>query len=224
MNYGYLQKKTALLISGSPQFDIKALKIIPEIILKHSFIIAIDKGLEFAWENHISPDLIIGDFDSVDPVLLNSFSKTKKKSFPSKKNRSDTEIALDFSIEKKFELILGINMIGGRLDHDLFNRLLLFKAPEIFWLISANGSLRALSPLKKYKIPVKKGKIFSLIPFSECYNVNLSGCEYPLQNQTLQQSSLTLSNVSNGNIQIFFDSGNLLLFVEDLSVIWKELE
>ncbi|MCF2139744.1 MAG: thiamine diphosphokinase [Candidatus Lokiarchaeota archaeon] len=224
MNNRDLQKKTALLISGSPQFDIKSFEVIPEIILKHAFIIAIDKGLEFAWKNHISPDLIIGDFDSVDPDLLNSFSKTKKISFPSKKNRSDTEIALNYSLEKKFELVLGINMIGGRLDHDLFNKLLLFKAPDKFWLISASGCLKALSPLKKYKIPVKKGKIFSLIPYSECCNVNLSGCEYPLQNQNLQQSSLTLSNVSDGNVQIFFDSGNLQLFIEDLSVIWKEFE
>lgn len=214
MNDSTPQKKFILIAAGSPEFDNDILKMIPPTILQQCFVIAVDKGLDFLEKYGLLPDVILGDFDSVSQNLLKKYDNIQKHSYPTHKDKSDGEIAVEFALNRNPEKIFIINAIGGRLDHDLFSRLLLLHSPGKIWLISSHGCMTALSPHIEHHFPLKKGSIFSLIPLTICTGVTISGCEYPLKNQDLSHSTLTLSNLSSGSITLEFSTGNLLFFIE----------
>lgn len=211
--------KIAILISGSPVFDSGVLPLLPENFFEGKYVVAIDKGLEFAWKYQLPVDILIGDRDSVDLSLLKFYPNILQQTFPSRKNHSDTELALNFVKEQGFLKIYGLNMIGGRLDHDLFHRILLTQHPDLFWMLSSQGSLCALSPNTPHEFLLSKGSIFSIIPLINCENLTLSGCEYPLSNYDLGPGTLTLSNISHGKVSLHFTSGNLLFFIDQVKIL-----
>jgi len=215
-----LEPNNAIILSGSPTFDHVCISLLPKSIWDSAFVIGVDKGLEFGAENNIPVDLILGDFDSVPPEILQKYPNTPIESYPMDKNRSDTEIALDYALDRGFLRIICLNMVGGRLDHDLFNRLLLFKSPGRIWLVSSQGTLVALLPQTQYTFDIPEKTTFSLIPMVQCSGVNLSGCEYPLHKINLEVSTLSLSNVSTGKITIQFQTGHLLFFVNSVDGLW----
>ena len=60
---------------------------------KVDYTIAVDGGLEAFYELGKVPNLIVGDFDSVDKTILQSFAgKTKIINLPTEKDDSDLEI------------------------------------------------------------------------------------------------------------------------------------
>ena len=61
------------------------------------FIIGVDKGLQFLYENEIKPDYIVGDFDSVPREIVEYYRTEENvpiREFNPVKDASDTEIAL----------------------------------------------------------------------------------------------------------------------------------
>ena len=61
------------------------------------FIIGVDKGLQFLYENGIKPDYIVGDFDSVPREIVEYYRTEENvpiREFNPVKDASDTEIAL----------------------------------------------------------------------------------------------------------------------------------
>ncbi len=211
-----LEPNYAIILSGSPTFDHLCISLLPQSIWDNAFVIAVDKGLEFAAENNSRVDLILGDFDSVHPDILKKYPNVAMESHPVNKDRSDTEIAIDYALDRGFSRIFCLNMIGGRLDHDLFNRLILLKSPGKIWLISSQGILVALLPKTQYTFEIPNETTFSLIPLVQCSGVELSGCEYPLHHVDLEISTLSLSNVSLGKVTVQFQSGHLIFFVDSI--------
>ena len=63
---------------------------------KFGQVIAADSGLNWAYQLGIRPDLIMGDFDSVDPDVLSYYKKMQipEKVFPTRKDFTDSELAL----------------------------------------------------------------------------------------------------------------------------------
>ncbi|MHA1675211.1 MAG: thiamine diphosphokinase [Promethearchaeota archaeon] len=211
-----LEPNYAIILSGSPTFDHASIKLLPSSFWDNAFVIAVDKGLEFAAEKNLRVDLILGDFDSVSTEILHQYPNVPMKSHPTNKDLSDTEIAIDYALDGDFSRIFCLNMIGGRLDHDLFNRLILLKSPGKIWLISSQGILVALLPKTQYTFDIPDRTTFSLIPMVQCSGVNLKGCDYPLHNADLEISTLSLSNVSQGKMTIQFQSGHLIFFVDSI--------
>ena len=78
-------------------------------------IIAIDAGYEHLQKCSLIPDIVLGDFDSLgyrpkhDHII----------SYPSKKDKSDLELAFDKAEELQVEEIYVYGALGGRLDHTL---------------------------------------------------------------------------------------------------------
>ncbi len=206
------------LISGSPDIDYKFLEFVKDNIIdfKKDTIYAIDKGLEVCDKLKISVSKIIGDFDSVEPNILKKYPDKKFLRYSPDKDISDTEIAVDLALSSNFQEIIILNSSGARQDHFLFNMLLLFKKPEVIKILSSDGVLWALQSAFDSFIKLKPDSIFSLIPMSKCVDVSISGSKYELKNKTLELSStLTLSNLANGEIRVRFKSGYLLFFTKD---------
>ena len=60
------------------------------------YIIGVDKGIEYLYENNIKPNIILGDFDSINPSLLKDIKEivTEVLTFPEEKDFTDSQLAL----------------------------------------------------------------------------------------------------------------------------------
>ena len=98
-------------------------------ISKHpcELAIAVDSGMEFFYGQKIVPDFIVGDFDSVDPLILHSFRNIEggKKpvilQFQPEKDETDTELAIRTAIQKGSNVIHLLGATGSRMDHMIGN-------------------------------------------------------------------------------------------------------
>ena len=101
-----------VLICGGPAPDEEAIKYIPI-----STLIAVDSGLDHARSLQLKPDLLIGDLDSISTSGLQwaSQQEIKVKEFPSDKDKSDFELALDYARGVSNRL-LAIGSDSGRVD------------------------------------------------------------------------------------------------------------
>ena len=84
------------------------------------FIIGVDKGLQFLYENEIKPDYIVGDFDSVPREIVEHYRTEENvpiREFNPAKDASDTEIALRLCLGLRRKEIYILGGTGNRIDH-----------------------------------------------------------------------------------------------------------
>jgi len=181
------------------------------------FVIAVNGGVQNALEIGVSPDMIIGDLDSVSGKILFDFREkgVPVKSFPPQKNKSDLEIAIDNAVGMDPNEIIIMGATGKRIDHTLFNIFLLLKYKDIMIRI-ITGSEEIFLCKKCQEINSPGGTTVSLIPLTPVVEgVTLDGFEYPLYGEDLyMNNSRGLSNIlvdSPGRIQ--FKSGELLVVI-----------
>lgn len=208
--------KRAIIFTGG-NIDIKFLM---QQDFSNDYLICADHGLEIADRLGLTPNLLVGDFDSVDPVIFSHYEKKegiKIIRFQPEKDNTDTDLAMRFAIEYKPEEILLFGAFGTRLDHTLANIGLLTQAIEkgikaVLWdTYNRISMIRDICYLRKKEA---FGKFISLLPFGgDAENVTLKGFKYPLQNGTLVSgSSLGISNElveEEGMIQV--GKGKLLM-------------
>lgn len=87
------------------------------------FVIAADKGLDYALSVGILPDLAVGDFDSAERAVPVGVEVAK---FPPEKDDSDALIAAKMALERGFDELRFLCALGGRLDHTFANLQMLF--------------------------------------------------------------------------------------------------
>ena len=88
---------------------------------KYDLIVAVDGGLSAANLLNVYPDMIIGDFDTVERDLLDSYAKSKIIRLKPEKDDTDTQYAIKWLIESKATDIDIIGAVGTRMDHTLAN-------------------------------------------------------------------------------------------------------
>ena len=81
------------------------------------FIIAVDRGYKSLQALGITPDLVVGDFDSLKFIPEGS----NVLQFPSEKDESDMEIAIRGARHGGCDSLLFYGALGQRLDHTLAN-------------------------------------------------------------------------------------------------------
>lgn len=187
---------------------------------QYTIIIVADKGLLAAYNLGLEVDFILGDFDSVPANLLSEYKNSASKilRFPSKKDKTDTEIALELALEQKPGIIDLIGATGSRMDHTMANIHLLMPALE------QRVNAKILDPnnkiyLKNQSFTIKKdeqyGDYISLLPFSsKIEELTLRGFKYPLDGITLRAgSSLAISNeIMDEVAYVEFKEGILVVF------------
>ena len=186
----------ALLVSGGSIHDINLLNKVAEDM---DFIICADGGTDYCIDASLVPDIIIGDLDSISKKGIDFIEKNKIPivKFPVKKDNTDTELAIDYLIEKGFRDIAILGALGTRMDHTLGNIFLLKKLRDkkVKGKIIDHHNIIYLVD-NELKVKKQKNSYVSIIPITDNgIQVSLDGFEYPLSNSKVEFSStLGISN------------------------------
>lgn len=213
--------KNTLIITGG-DVDVDFLKKYYEEN-EFSLVIAADGGLRAADTLGIVPNYIVGDFDTISPLVLFKYEEmenVKIKRFRPKKDFTDTYIALMTAIEEESFAIHIIGGTGSRLDHTLANIQLLQVALNNgieAIIVSRNNRIRLLGK-KRHDIKIYKGeyKYVSLIPLTDLVTgISTKGLEYNLEERDFyidKDISLGVSNeILDKEAEVHIDNGTLIL-------------
>ncbi len=160
---------------------------------KKDTVIAVDGGLGHCVALGIKPDMIIGDFDSVDKGLAASIEETERR-FPDKilrltpeKDDTDMLAALKWGLARDFHTFLIYAGMGGRLDHTLANiQCLLFlknNGAEGYLLEDKCCIMAASGETKQFSASLF-GRL-SLFSLEKESVVSITNMKYPLSSYTV---------------------------------------
>jgi thiamine pyrophosphokinase len=182
-------------------------------------VIAVDGGIRHLLGMNITPDILIGDLDSVSPESLVwcQSRKVEIKKYPAEKDQTDFELALDHAMNCVLGELIVYGALGGRIDHTLANIGLLGNPRYLEMDVRIITEREMVFFIRqKTTITGKVGQTISLIPWGEpVTGVTTTGLEYPLKNETLfPDRSRGISNViSSESACIQFKEGKLLCVI-----------
>lgn len=150
------------------------------------YIIAVDDGLRMVNKLGLKPDCILGDFDTVSPLLLFNYEGRDDIEiirFKPEKDYTDTSIAISKALEEGSITIQILGGTGTRLDHTIANVMLLQQAMDAgveAVIVSEKNRIRLLGHKRKRIVLMKdKYKYVSLLPLTwEVRNVTIKGMKY----------------------------------------------
>lgn len=184
------------------------------------YLIGVDRGLVFLFENQIEPTHIVGDFDSVDADVI-SYYKTQTsipvREFNPVKDASDTEIALRLALELEAKTIWLLGATGTRLDHVMANIQILKIAQDKgakAYIVDPCNRISLVESGVRLSKKAAYGKYFSVFPLGgKVQKLTIQGAKYPLLNHTLNAfDSLCVSNqLKDEDVVITFSEGTLVL-------------
>ncbi len=200
--------------------DLSNLSQAKNYINKTDYIICADGGTRHALELNLKPNVIIGDFDSLSPELQKNLSggDIEWVRYNTEKDQTDSELAIEFAIEKGFKTIILFGVFGTRLDHLLTNILSLerFNKQGIdITIIEGTKEIKMIN--KNLKLLGKIGDLVSLIPIKkDAKKITTKGLKYKLVNEDLLFGySRGISNVfTNTTVEISLTEGSLLVIHE----------
>ncbi|WP_432400683.1 thiamine diphosphokinase [Wukongibacter sp. M2B1] len=172
------------------------------IISSEDFIICADGGAKHLIKMGIVPNVVIGDLDSIDKNHKKSFleKKVEFQKFPTNKDATDTELALDFALTQNPSEVILIGTLGSRMDHSIANVALLKKILDNGIkgrVVNENNEIYIMDTLNnELSLIEDKHEYMSLIPLSyRVTGVTLEGFKYPLLNAEISfGSSIGVSN------------------------------
>lgn len=210
--------KTAIIVSGGTIDKDFALNQVEQ--LNAEIVIGVDRGLEFLYRNQILPTYIVGDFDSVEPEVVEYYrSETNVpiRQFDPVKDASDTEIAIRLAIELGVNTIWLLGATGTRLDHVQANIQTLKIAHDAgvkAYILDGYNRISLIEKEFTLRKEEQYGEYFSVFPLGgEVPQYTMKGAKYPLDNHTLMPyDSLCVSNqVKEKEVQITFPKGLVVL-------------
>ncbi len=176
----------------------------------NAYVIACDGGLNHCRKMMIVPDVVVGDFDSVNAGDKQFFEElgVERIVYPRKKDFTDMEIGINLALEKGSDEIYILGGLGKRFDHSLANLHILVN-PVVRGVRACLVDEHNLITLVKDSLDIKgeKGQNVSLIPLTtEVKGVTTQNLEYALDNKTMRVgSSIGVSNVmteDNANVSV----------------------
>jgi thiamine pyrophosphokinase len=183
-------------------------------------LIAADSGAEWLTSLGATPDLVIGDMDSLDPALLEQLASqgVAVERHPAEKEESDAELALARAVADGADQVVILGGLGeNRLDHELANLLLLV---DPRWdgielrVVRGPTTVRALRGGQHRELVGAPGDLVTLLPVGgDAAGVTTTGLRFPLRSETLHLGrSRGLSNeVEEVPASVSLDGGTLLV-------------
>lgn len=187
------------------------------LLRRDDFILCADGGTRHALALGLTPNLIIGDMDSIDRA---EWKKLEDRNipielFPRDKDETDLELALDKAIELNPTEIVIVAALGGRMDHTLANIALLANTQYATRSICLDDGVEQLSFCRaQSEVRGRSGDIVSLIPWGgPVHGIRTENLKWRLDNETLHPDKTRgISNEMTADVaNIKIESGLLLV-------------
>jgi len=165
------------LVLNSPCIDLDLLKD----LAARSVLIGVDGGLNSIIGLGLKPEWAVGDFDSVNPEIMQRLTReTKILRFPVEKDYTDIELALNLAGKYKPKLLNVLGLWGGeRWDHQLTNSVILSDFAHHHCKVIAWSERARLTFTKGMdSLSVSRGKNFSVLSLSGPAEVCIYGAKY----------------------------------------------
>lgn len=183
-------------------------KVFVENITEHpksdDIKIAADAGYKTAKLLGATPDILVGDFDSLGDVPEDEGMKVHQ--VPAEKDLTDTQIAVEMAIGAGADEIIIIGGLSGRLDHTLSTLAILEDLRErmIHGYVTDGQSRARYTKSSSTLIARSQYKYISIIAADETVKgVSVDGCKYPLKNAKLNRRvQYAVSNEITGNVTL----------------------
>lgn len=179
--------------------------------LEWDHVICADAGLLIAQRLGITPDTVIGDFDSMDlpkehnPIVL-----------PTEKDLTDSEAAFNWAINHGFDYITMIGGIGGRFDHTMGNIGIMAKCAKnkiSVKLVDGQNRVYMIRP-GVYTIRKEDYPYLGIVSYDKVTKgIYLSDVKYPMEDGMLtNDTTFGVSNEILGETcKLTFTQGMLLI-------------
>ena len=198
-------------------------KAVQAAITTADLVIAADSGAATALQHGCTPPIIVGDFDSLDPLTAQILQEQGSRivPVPAQKDETDTELAIQTAIEQGASAITILGWLGGtRFDHTMANILLLagfemppirlVDGPSVCWLLRGPG---------RTSIEGQVDDLLSLLPLTgNTTGIRTQGLYYPLHGETLHFGKPRgMSNVlTQEHAEVSLEGGLLLIIHTDI--------
>ena len=179
-----------------------------------------DAGADLCYLAEVVPDVLIGDMDSLSEETRSWLQDAgvPEMVYPSEKDYSDTQLAAEALFEQGIGEIILIGALGGRMDHELANMMLLVTYGRqgkslVFW--DDINRMRYIGP-GSHRLDRVTGYV-GIVPFSdEGMQLSIEGMYYPLKDTAVPfGESRLISNVFDkedmAHIDIEYGDGVLVL-------------
>ncbi len=160
-------------------------------IQPQDMLIAADGGARHCRALGLSPAVLVGDFDSLTEDELDHFEKNGAHviRYPSRKDFTDLELALQHAVSLGADEILVFAALGARWDQTLAN-LLLPAAPGLEYvrirLLDGPQEIALLRAGEVHLLSGQAGDTVSLVPLGgNARGISTTGLEYPLTDDIL---------------------------------------
>lgn len=186
--------RIALVVSGpssrrpGPTHDIGTVDDIDA-----GLVLAADSGWYDARRLGVVPHELIGDLDSVRPDDVDDAVRlgVVVTRFPTDKDATDLELALDRAVGWGAERIVVVGRGGGRLDHQLGELLLLASPRYAGVVVEARLGGSTIHPVRggPRSIDGRPGGTLSILPLAGPATVTTTGLRWPLTAEQLDPGS-----------------------------------
>lgn len=196
------KKNVSIVLNGQMPDD----HVLVNQIIDSGFIIAVDGSANKLIDLGIIPDVIIGDFDSLQAKRI----KNVKLIETPDQNKTDFRKTLDWCIEKNILSISIFGISGKSDDHFLANYYTLCDFSEkISWRAFTDFSV--ISPCTgNREFESFKGQKVSLFCMKGSSTITSKNLEYPLKSYQLKPSDKAVRNISIAD-QFEIESTNTIL-------------
>ena len=203
--------RVLILANGEPP----SAALLARLASEHDLFLATDGAALTAAQLGICPDVVSGDFDSLDleaaQVLL---PRTEFVSTPDQ-NRTDLEKAVLTALERGADFLTVAGAAGRRIDHTLGNFSLLLhwrdEYPKLPVAFVADGS-QTQAVAGEIILKTEPGDAVSLLSFDGRARVSVSGVKWPLESHALAVGVGGLVNEAVGpRVTIRAEGGMILV-------------
>ena len=204
----------SIIVSGGKAPSKELLK---EYIKDDDYIVGVDKGCNILREIEVTPNIILGDFDSIDKEVLNYYKDkgVKIEKFNPEKDYTDTDLGYIKALEVNPSEIILFGATGSRIDHMLGNIGILLKGLREnikVTIVDDNNKMYAVN--KSSLVKKEEGRVISFHALSDVVkNLTIKNGKYPLNNydMTLLEPRAICNEFLDDDIYIEFDSGIILI-------------
>lgn len=183
-------------------------------------LIAANGGARHLYRLGRRPQLLVGDSDSLSPEVaawVAQDAALQRLTFPAAKDQTDLELALLYAVAQGGQRLDVLGALGGRLDHELANILLLAHPALVgrrVRLVSAGVTVQ-LWLAGSHHLDGRPGELVSLLPLGgDVWVETTAGLAWPLQQEWLRCGpSRGVSNevVGTAGVQVTVGTGQLLV-------------